>query len=102
MAIEPTPPAPPRIRIARAAPGTGFRDVEPVEHRLPGGDRRQGQSRGGGEIERARLAPDDPLVDEMKLHVRALAADAAGVEHFVARLEEPRLSPVSATTPAAS
>ena len=24
MAIEPTPPAPPRIRIARAAPGTGF------------------------------------------------------------------------------
>jgi hypothetical protein len=24
MAIEPTPPAPPRIRIARAAPGTGL------------------------------------------------------------------------------
>ena len=68
--------------------GNGFGDIEPVEHRLPGGDRRQRQSGGGGEVERARLAADDPLVDQMKLHVSAQAADAAGVEHFVARLEE--------------
>ena len=71
----------------------GLRDVEAVKHRLPGRDRRQGQSRRRSEIERARLAADDPLVDQMKLHVRALAADAAGVEHFIARLEELRLAP---------
>src|SRR5580693_3100541 len=29
----------------------------------------------------------------MKFHVRALAADAAGVEHLVTRLEEPRFLP---------
>ena len=73
--------------------GNGFRDIEPVEHRLPGRDRGQGQSGSGGEIEHARLAADDPLVDQMKLHVRALAADAAGVEHFIARLEKLRLAP---------
>jgi hypothetical protein len=73
--------------------GNGFRDIEPIEHRLPGGDRGQGQSGGGREIERPRLAADDPLVDEMKFHVGALAADAAGVEHFIAHLEEPRLAP---------
>ena len=50
------------------------------------------QSGRGGEIERARLAADDPFVDEMEFHVRARTADAAGVEHFVARLEKPRLS----------
>src|SRR5208337_3152571 len=35
----------------------------------------------------------DKAVDEMKFGVRALPADAAGVEHCVARLEEPRLRP---------
>ena len=73
--------------------GNGFRDVEPVEHRLPRGDRGQWQSGGSGEIERSRLAADDPFVDEMKLHVRALAADAAGVEYLIAGLEELRLPP---------
>ena len=93
MAIEPTPPAPPRIRIARAAPGTGFATSSRSNIASQAVIDGQGQSRSGGEIERARLAPDDPLVDQMKLHVRALAADAAGVEHFVARLEQLRLAP---------
>src|ERR1700722_355377 len=77
---------------ARCA-GDGFRDIEPVEHRLPSRDRGQRQSRGAGEIERARLSADDPFVDQMELHVRAWASDAAGVEHFVSRLEKPRLPP---------
>ena len=71
----------------------GFRHIEPVEHRFPSGDRGQGQSRRCGEIERPRLAADDPFVDKVELHVRAWAADAAGVEHFVARLEEACLAP---------
>ena len=49
--------------------GDGSRDIEPVEHRLPGGDRCQRQSSGGGEIERTRLAPHDPFVDQMKFRI---------------------------------
>jgi len=56
IAIEPTPPAPPTIRIAFARAGNVSRDVKPVEHRLPRGD------------------------DEMIFGVRALPPDAAGVE----------------------
>ena len=52
----------------------------------------KGKAAAADEIERARLAPDDPLVDQMKLHVRALAPDAAGVEHLIARLEQLRLA----------
>ena len=82
--------------------GDRSRDVEPVEHRFPGGNRGQGQRRRGGEIERARLLAHDPLVDEMIFHIGALPADAAGVEDFVARFEVATSGPASATTPAAS
>ena len=34
------------------------------------------------------LLADDPLVDQMKFRVGALAQDRAGVKHFVARLEQ--------------
>ena len=91
MAIEPTPPAPPKNQNRARRAGHGFSDIEPVEHRLPGGDRGQRQSGSGGEIERARLTADDPFVNEMEFHIRALPADAARVEHFIARLEESRL-----------
>ena len=71
IAIEPTPPAPPTISSAWAAPGTGRADVEPVEQRLPGGDRGQRQGRRLGERQRGGLPADDPLVDQVELGVAA-------------------------------
>ena len=41
-----------------------------------------------GKSKRARLVPDNALIDEMKLGVGARAGDAARIEDIVARLEE--------------
>jgi hypothetical protein len=62
--------------------------AEPVEQQFPCGDRGQRQRCGLRECERLRLAADDPLIDQMKFRIRALAQDRAGVKHFVARLEQ--------------
>jgi hypothetical protein len=77
MAIEPTPPA--RAR---------FRDAQALEQSFPGGDGRERQRRGLGEGKLLRHAPDDALVHEVQLAVRARSLVAAGVVHLVAGLEE--------------
>ena len=94
IAIEPTPPAPPTMRMAFAAPGRAA-DVEAVEEHLPGGDRGEREGCGLGEVEAARLGADDALVDEVQLSVGTLAGDGPGVEHLVAGPEEGGLGPAA-------
>ena len=86
MAIEPTPPAPPTIRIARVAPGTGLATSSRSNIASQAVIEVSGRAAAGKSSERG-------FVDEMIFRVRALSADAAGVEHFVAWLEESRLTP---------
>ena len=62
--------------------------AEAVEQQFPGGDRGEGQGRRLRERKRFRLAADDALVDQMEFRIGALAQDRAGVEHFIARLEQ--------------
>src|SRR5258708_20336697 len=49
--------------------------------------RSQRQCRGLRERQRLGFAADDPLVDQVKFRIGALALDRAGVEHLVAGLE---------------
>jgi len=63
-------------------------DIHAVEQGFPRGDRCERQSRGLGKSERARLVPDNALVDEMKLSVGARADITARIEDLVARPEE--------------
>ena len=67
-------------------------DIHAVEQGFPRGDRCERQRRGLGKSERARLVPDNALVDEMKLGVGARADIAARIE-AVARPEERSLRP---------
>ena len=62
--------------------------TEPVEERLPGGDRSQRHGRRLCEIEGARLVPDDAFIDQMPLRIGARARPGAGVVDLVAGLEE--------------
>ena len=63
-------------------------DIHAVEQGFPRGDRCERQRRGLGKSERARLMPDNALVDEMKLGVCARADVAARIEDLVTRPEE--------------
>ena len=64
------------------------RRAESVEQQFPGGDRGQRQGCCLRERKTARFAPDDAFVDQMKFRIGALAQDRAGIEHFVAGLEQ--------------
>src|SRR6476661_123844 len=55
-------------------------DVHAVEQGFPCGDRCERQRRGLGKSERARLVPDNALVDEMKLSVGARTDVATRIE----------------------
>ena len=58
-----------------------------LEQQFPGGERGERQGRGLREIERAGLARDDALVDQLQLRVAAGAGDVAGVVDRVAGTE---------------
>jgi hypothetical protein len=62
--------------------------AEPVEQQFPGGDRSQRQGCGLCKRQRLRLLADDAFIHQMKFRVGALAQDRAGIEHFIAGLEE--------------
>jgi hypothetical protein len=70
------------------APGLTLPHPEPVEQRLPGGDRRQRERRGLGEGQCPGLRPGDALVDRVVLRVRPLPGDRAGVVDLVADREQ--------------
>ena len=63
-------------------------DIHAVEQGFPRGDRCERQSRGLGKSDRARLVPDNALVDEMKLSVGARTDVATRIEDLIARPEE--------------
>ncbi len=62
--------------------------AQAVEQQFPGGDRGQRQRRGLREGQRLGLVADDPLIDQVKFRIGALAQDRAGVKHLVAGLEQ--------------
>ena len=68
---------------------TGYRSThgQSLEEGLPRGDCRQRQRRCLCPIEANRLLPDNAFVDQVQLGVGPIAADAARVEHLVARFE---------------
>jgi hypothetical protein len=66
-------------------------DLQPVEERLPGGDRGERDRGGLGEVELLRLAADDALVHQVKFAVAARARDVARVVDRIAGLEQARL-----------
>ena len=65
--------------------------AETVEQQFPG--RERGQRQGGRlrKRQRLRLGPDDPLIDQVKFRIGALALDRAGVENLITRLEQRHL-----------
>ncbi len=63
-------------------------DAEAVEEQLPGGDGGKRQGGGLGKGERAGLGSGEALIDQMEFAVGAGTEDGAGVEDFVAGLEE--------------
>src|SRR5436190_10939967 len=70
------------------ARATVARDLHAVEECFPRRDRGERDRGRLREVERARLAADDALIDEMELAVAARARDVAGVVHRLAWLEE--------------
>ena len=88
MPIEPTPPAPPMMRIdlpASLPPRSIFMRSKNASQAVIAVS---GMAAACAKSRRLRLSPDDALVDEMELAVRAGARDVAGVVHLVARLEQ--------------
>jgi len=65
--------------------------AEPVEQQFPGGDRGQRQRRGFRKRQALRLAAYDAFVNQVKLRIGALAENRAGIENFIAGLEQRRL-----------
>jgi hypothetical protein len=87
MAIEPTPPEPPTMRMALAPPGAALRmssRSNSISHAVMVVS---GSAAASAIGERARLQADDPLVDQMELAVGARTRDRAGITNLVARLE---------------
>ena len=88
MAMEPTPPAPPMMRIAFAAPGTA-RFTSSRSNSISQAVMAVSGSAAASALDSdVRLGSDDALVDQVILRIGALPVERAGVEHRVARLEQ--------------